>query len=284
TGAAGAPVEPLIAGIKVRVATFNIRTGNADQGTKNAWDKRKALLFDVFKDLDADFIGVQEARLFQLQEIDQAAPGYDRIGEGRDGGNEGEFSAIYYRKDRFEVKDKETFWLSATPGKPSKSWDDDYNRVVTWGRFQEKASGYQLYHFNTHWGLTSNSAEKSAALLTKRVSQRPTGHPFFVTGDLNTGENELPVRFLKGNAKIDGQDNPVPMRDTFRVLYPDATDVRTAHGFNGGTSGAKIDFVFIGLPAPDVTGAQIVRTHKGDQYPSDHYPVVAGVKLPDQTK
>jgi hypothetical protein len=35
---------------------------------------------------------------------------------GRDDGKDnGEFSAIFYRHDRFKLGDKDTFWLSETP-------------------------------------------------------------------------------------------------------------------------------------------------------------------------
>ncbi len=274
-----------IPGAKVRVATFNVRTGNADKGTMNSWENRKKLFFQVFKDLDADFIGVQEAQLFQLQDIDQAAPAYDRIGHSSEPDNKGEFVSIYYRKARFEVKDKDTFWISPTPSQQSgPSFGDGYTRIVTWGRFREKDTGYQLYMYNTHFGLSDKSAEKGAELVIARAKARATDHPFFVTGDLNTTEAEAPVRYLKGKAKLDGEDNPLPLVDTFRELYPNTDEVRTAHGFNGGVTGAKIDYVFVSLKNPDVTSAEIVHDHQGDQYPSDHYPVVGTVKMPDQKK
>ncbi|RYE92002.1 MAG: hypothetical protein EOO75_07660, partial [Myxococcales bacterium] len=273
-----------IPGIQVRVASFNIRTGSADKGTIRSWDARRAQAIQVFKDLDADFIGVQEARIFQLQDIDKAVPGYRRFGRSRRGNAKDEFSAIYYRKDRFRVKDSETYWLSATPDQVSgSSFGDKWPRIVTWGRFEEKASGYQLYHYNTHWGLTDQSAVRSAPLMMKRAAARKTDHPFFLTGDLNTREGEKPAEFLRGEAKLDGDANPIPLVDTFRKLHPKEPGC-TAHGYKYCLAKPKIDYVLVSVKNPDVTGAKIVRTHDGNRYPSDHYPIWGSVKLPDQTR
>ena len=59
-------------------------------------DKRKGLVYQVFNDQDADFIGVQEALVFQLKAIDAAVPGYERIGKATvDGKSDGPVNAIY---------------------------------------------------------------------------------------------------------------------------------------------------------------------------------------------
>lgn len=278
------PVDPVIPGPKVKIMTFNIRVGTAADGP-DAWDKRKGLVFQVFKDQDADFIGVQEALGFQLNAIDKAAPAYDRIGVGtKDGKSSGPFNAIYYRKSRFSVKQSRTFWLSNEPDEPgSQTWGNKFPRAVTWGRFLEKDTGYTLYVYNTHFDhVSQNSREKSAVLLAKEIAGRQAQKdPFVVTGDLNAGEGNLAIKFLKGDAKIDGKTNAVPMRDSFRVVKPDANNVGTAHGFNGGTGGNKIDYVFV-PPKQKVNSAHIDHFNVDGRYPSDHFPVVGVITFADK--
>ncbi|HMR74388.1 MAG TPA: endonuclease/exonuclease/phosphatase family protein, partial [Polyangiaceae bacterium] len=272
-----------IPGPKVKFMTFNIRLGTANDGP-DSWPKRKSLVFDVFKNQDADFVGLQEARLFQLQEIDKAIAGYKRVGIGRDGGKGGEFCAIYYRSARFAVKNSDTFWLSGTPNKPaSTSFGNQLPRIVTWGRFVEKSSGYGLYVYNTHFDhISQNSREKSAALLMDVVAKRAPKDRFIVMGDLNAGEGNLVIKFLKGNAKIGGKNNPLPMLDTFRAVHPNETKVGTAHGFKGGTGGNKIDYVLAQGKKQNVLSASIDHYNVGGRYPSDHFPVVGKLALPDQ--
>lgn len=278
------PPIPTIPGPKIKFMTFNIRVGTANDGD-NAWDKRKGLVFQVFEDQDADFVGVQEAQHFQLVEIDAAVPGYKRIGVGtHDGAKKGPFNAIYYRKSRFTVDDSDTFWLSDTPGKPgSATWGNSHPRAVTWGHFVEKGSTYSLYVYNTHFDHQSqHSREQSAVLLAKRAANRKVkADPFVVTGDFNAGEANPVTRFLKGNAAIDGVKTEAPMRDTFRVVKPDATNVGTAHGFKGGTGGNKIDYVYV-IPKQEVTGAHIDHFNVDGRYPSDHFPVVGTVRFDDK--
>ncbi len=280
----GGMEEPPIPGPKVKIMTFNIRVGTANDGP-DAWDKRKGLVFQVFKDQDADFIGVQEAYNFQLTAIDAAVPAYKRIGVGTlDGKLKGPINAIYYRKSRFSVNNSNTFWLSDTPEKAgSKTWGNKFPRAVTWGRFTEKSSNYTLYVFNTHFDhVSQKSREKSAVMLSQRIADRGAPKdPFVVTGDLNAGEGNTAIKFLKGNVKIGGKDNEVPVRDSFRVLHPDASNAGTAHGFSGKTDGNKIDYVFV-PPKQTVNGSSIDHFNKDGRYPSDHFPVVGTVTFADK--
>lgn len=59
---------------------------------------------------------------------------------------------------------------------------------------------------------------------------------------------------------------------------PDANNVGTAHGFDGGTGGNKIDDVYI-PPQQEVVNAYISHFNADGRYPSDHSPVIGVVKL-----
>lgn len=277
-------VATTIPGPKIKVMTFNIRVGTAADGD-NAWDKRKGLVYQVLKDQDADFVGMQEDLNFQLNAIDDAVDGYKRIGIGTvDGMAKGPHNSIYYRKSRFMLTEHDTFWLSDTPGQAgSTTWGNDHPRAVTWGHFIEKDTGYSFYVYNTHFDhISQNSRENSAVLLAKRISNRGAPEdPFVVTGDFNAGESNVVIRFLKGNAQIDGKDALATMRDSFRVFKPDADKVGTAHGFNGGTGGNKIDYVWIS-PKQEVTNAFINHFNVDGRYPSDHFPVIGVVRFLDK--
>jgi endonuclease/exonuclease/phosphatase family metal-dependent hydrolase len=269
----------------VKVMTFNLRHGDAPDG-EDAWELRKPLAFDVFNRHEADFVGTQEGVDSQLVDIDRAVVGYARIGVARtDGAKKGEYSAIYYRTARFTVESSGTFWLSDTPEVPgSTSWGNTIPRICTWGHFIDKATGYGLYLFNVHLDHVSQpSREKGVALMMKRAAARlKAEHPLIVTGDFNAGEENLAIRFMKGEATVDAAPNPLPLVDSFRALYPDETAVRTSAGFgSGATTGAKIDYIFIG-PGTTATAAMIDRANVAGRYPSDHYPVTGTLSLPSQ--
>ncbi len=285
---ASASAEPARGQADLLVMTFNIRYATADDGENN-WDKRKDLAVDVLRRYHPDIVGLQEALRGQLDDIRAVLPEYGELGVGRDDGKtKGEYSAILYRQDRLDVSDSGTFWLSDTPEVPgSTTWGNQITRICTWGRFVPKSSGRAFYLFNTHLDhISQPSREKSVALLAERIQKRKHPDPFLVTGDLNSGEDNPAVRYLKGQGQLDAaqsglSQNPVPLVDTFRVLHPDDSAVGTFHSFTGTPPGPKIDYIFA-LPGTKVLQAAIVHDHQGARYPSDHFPVTALLRLADR--
>jgi endonuclease/exonuclease/phosphatase family metal-dependent hydrolase len=262
-----APREPLT------VMSFNIRYGTAKDGD-DSWPARRTMLFDVLREQDADLIGLQEALDDQITEIVAAVPGYAVIGVGRDDGSRtGEFSAILFKKDRFRVADAGTFWFSDTPAVPgSKSWGNNITRICTYARFIDR-DGRGFWHFNIHLDHQSQpSRERSTSLLLQRITERTFREdPVIVTGDFNVGEkNAALLTLTAGGASF---------VDTFRILRPTEETVGTFNGFKyGSTNGEKIDYVLV-QPGTVILHADIVRTSRDNRYPSDHFPVIARIRL-----
>lgn len=258
------------------IMSFNIRYGTARDGD-NAWEHRREAVIEVIEAFRVDVLGLQEALHFQLEEIEAALPGYARIGVGRaDGVEAGEYAAILVDRSRLEVLDEGTFWFSDTPAVPgSTSWGNDIPRICTWARLRDAASGRTFYVYNVHWDHRSQpSRERSAELLVERIAQRAAADPVLVTGDFNAGETNAAFRYLLESAA----SSEIGLYDTFRALHPDATDVGTFNGFDGTTSGEKIDAV-LASGHWQVLAAEIVRTNRQGRYPSDHFPVVATLVL-----
>lgn len=254
------------------VMTFNIRYGTANDG-ENRWELRKNFLIDVVREQNADLVGLQEALDFQIDEIVAAIPSYGVIGVGRDdGARKGEYAAILYRRDRFQVSAAGTFWFSDTPSVvSSKSWGNTITRICTWARLVDR-DGRAFWHFNVHLDHQSQpSRERSAQLLRKRIDERAfANEPVVVTGDFNAGEKNPAVTTMTAGGMF---------VDTFRVKHPDQKDVGTFTGFDvTKTTGEKIDYIFAPAGA-DVLRAEIVTSARAGRTPSDHFPVVAQIRL-----
>jgi len=261
----------------IKIMSFNIRYGTAEDG-EHHWNNRKTLVYDVIRQYSPDIIGLQEALRFQIDEIKNNIPDYEEIGQGRDGGEEGEYSAILYRTKRFDVNGSGTFWLSDTPEAPSKHWGNACIRICTWGHFTDRKSGSALYLYNTHLDHQSQSSrEKSVRLIAERIHTRQYSDPFILTGDFNAGEHNPAVRYLTEDKKGQG-GSPVVMKDTYRTLHPEAEEVGTFNGFKGARTGEKIDYIFA-APETRVLSAHIIRMHKNGHYPSDHFPVTAEIRF-----
>lgn len=268
------------------IMSFNIRYGTAND-KENAWTMRKALVWNVIRNHRPDVIGIQEGLRFQLDEIRKRVPGYAEIGVGRnDGATKGEYTAILFRTARFRADEAGTFWLSDTPEKPgSKSWGNTIPRICTWAHFIDKQTHRSFYLYNTHLDHQSQpSRERSIELIAARIAARAhRNDPVLITGDFNASEDNPVIRFAKGEIpRASGADDrPItPMRfiDTFRAVHADAEQVGTFHGFHGGQSGPKIDYVFAD-PNITVREAAILHDRTDGRYPSDHYPVIARINL-----
>lgn len=265
------------------VMTFNIRYGTAQDG-ENQWTARRDMLFDLVRAQNADIIGLQEALDAQIREIAAAAPGYAVVGVGRDDAlAKGEYSAILFKTDRLHVAESGTFWFSDTPEVPaSKSWGNNITRICTWARFIDR-DGRGFWHFNLHLDHQSQpSRERSTELLRRRIEARAfPREPVVVTGDFNVGEDNPALRRLVPAPRSGASaGTAAPFLDTFRVLHPDERVAGTFTGFKfGQVNGDKIDYILV-QPGTEVLSAEIVRTSRANRYPSDHFPVVARVRLP----
>lgn len=266
-------------GVRVKAMTFNIRLSRAHDGP-NAWPHRRDMVAAVIRDSGADFVGVQEAWPEQIEYLARSLPQYRYLGRSRErDGIEGEAIPLFYRHERWRLDPQEhgTFWLSDTPDVPgSTGWGNQIPRIVTWGRFIEKAGGKALYVYNVHLDhLSASSRSRSARALADHIARRSQPAPILVLGDFNASESSEPLRYLLGA----DAGSPVPLQDTFRVLHPKATLAGTFHGFGGTLTGPKIDYI---LASQDVhvSCAAIVHQSFQGRYPSDHFPVTAEVVLP----
>ena len=92
---------------KINIMTYNIRLDTETDGI-NMWDNRKEGIVSLIKEEDADILGIQEALPDQIDYLSNQLKNYNYIGEGRNGGNSGEYSAIYFKSEKISLKEEET--------------------------------------------------------------------------------------------------------------------------------------------------------------------------------
>ncbi len=260
----------------VRVMTFNIRYGTANDG-ENHWDKRKEFLVETIKAFSPDLLGTQETLDFQRDYLAHQLPDYGVLGVGRDDGKEqGEMMALYYRKSRFTGLGEGHFWLSEMPQTPgSKSWDTSLPRMVTWVKLRDsqRDAAQPILFLNTHFDHRGPQARlHSAELVRERVTALGKGCSVIVTGDFNSGEGSPPYKALFGEQE--GQASPII--DCYRAVHRErAKNEGTATAFKASaTSGSRIDWIGCSRDW-QVVSAEIDRTERGGRTPSDHFPVEA---------
>lgn len=258
--------------------TFNIRVGLPFLDGANCWNNRKQIVVDTIAKNGADCFGLQEGLNLQVKQIQQALPQYAAYAIGRNNGKQGgETCAIFYRKDRFDLMESGTFWFSGTPDRPgSKNWGNLFPRICSWVRLFDKTNGAAFYVYNLHLdNWSQNSRRKSVQLLADRIAGRKTSDPFIVMGDFNMELDNPAMKYLLK----DGYQTPYPkMTDSLLSVHPSQINIGTRHDFAGRTTGPQIDHIPISENA-EALEVNIDRYAFDGRYPSDHFPVIAVVRL-----
>lgn len=249
----------------LKVISYNIRVGEADDGP-NSWEYRYPLSAMMIMDQMPDIFGLQEARDYQKDYLDEFCKGYDCVGVGReDGKSKGEQMDIFYNTKKIKIMKWGTFWLSDTPDTPSMGWDAAYMRTATWALMKEKASGRRFYFVNTHLDHVGVEARtKGLALIVSRIAEmNPDGLPLVLTGDFNATIDDPCMASLSG-----------------KLLSARETAVKTDHHatYNGWGDKAVekvIDHIFYTGFSTCTVYETITKQYGDRKFISDHYPITA---------
>ena len=245
------------------VISYNIRYNSQSDG-EDIWDLRKGELVGQINQHSPDSFGVQEATQIQMQYILEALPEYAYVGVGRDNGaTKGEYSAVFYLKEKFKLLESKTFWLSETPEEVSVGWDAALPRICTYAQFKEHTTGRVFWHFNTHFDHVGKAARANSALLIieKIKSLVSTESVFVLTGDFNASPNELPITHLK-NA----------FRDPLEYIELSGPE-GTFNAFNlQAPLDRRIDYIFFQGLTP-LSYAHLSEKRANGRWISDHLPV-----------
>lgn len=253
--------------LTMNIATFNIRMDTPNDG-ENAWQHRKEMVKDLIKYHEFDIFGTQEGFKHQLDGILELS-NYAYTGVGRDDGKEaGEHSAIFYRKDKFEILDNGNFWLSETPEVPGKGWDATCcNRICSWAKFRDIRSGKEFFVFNVHYDHEGVIARKNSShLIIQKIKQIAKGIPVFCTGDFNATPNDEPIKIITDNGYL---------KDSYLVSL--SKPYGTKGTFNSFKLNApmtnRIDYIWV-TGNIMVNKYGVLNEQQYGRFPSDHFPAV----------
>jgi endonuclease/exonuclease/phosphatase family metal-dependent hydrolase len=255
------------------VMTFNLRFASPNK--PNSWPERRPVMRATIESVAPDLIGTQEGLHAQLGDIAADLPDFAWTGVGRDDGvTKGEFAAVFYRKSRLETLATNHFWLSGTPEIPgSATWGNKARRMVTWLKFRDRQTGQEFFLFNTHFDhLVQFAREESAKLIRKRVTELDTKLPVLVIGDFNAAAETNQVYHI-----LTGENF---MQDAWTMTTNRIGDgLRTYNEFKPDIlPGPRIDWILT-RGAVTVERAEVVTFSRNGQWPSDHFPVAAWLRL-----
>jgi len=259
----------------VNVMSFNIRYDNPEDSLNN-WKYRKDRVAAAVLFYNVDLLGTQEVLHNQLEDLQQRLPEYGVVGVGReDGKEEGEYSALWYKKERFALLDSGNFWLSESPELAgSKGWDAACERMASWVKLADRVSGKIFFILNTHLDHIGVVARREGVrLILDRVNELSDGLPVIVTGDFNAVPESDVIKSLTDSV------NPEHLTDARSVsplLYGPSWSF---HDF-GRISYDKrplIDYVFVRNNLKVLKYGVLAETDN-EAFLSDHAPVLVTVQ------
>ncbi len=267
----------------IKVMTYNLKF--ASPTFKPAWSVRRDWQVDLIKKYGPDIIGTQEGLKEQVDFLMDHLTEYVVIGEGRKGGDDDEHMAIFFRRDRFRLREMGTFQLSETP-EILGSGPEINPRIVTWARLaiinrpaDGKTSPYpmdyrdhwentqEFYVFNTHFFTSGYDLAKlnSAKLIMERITafnrfgEWTKERPVFLLGDFNARPGGEVYKTFVGDEK---SDDPLLLKDSVEggrgidwILYKGNVNVLHYE---------KVDYNVDGV------------------YPSDHKPIFVKFQILDK--
>ena len=253
-----------------RVMSFNVRCKDDPEGSI---DNRSQLAVEVVKQYAPDSFGVQEATPKWLRIFDkEVGDKYARVGQARDFfGPFSEYNCVYYLKDKYNLLDSGTFWLSETPYKKySVSYDSACRRIASWAVLEDKETGKIYTHINTHLDhVLESTRDAQCKVLLAEMAKLQTQGVVVITGDFNT--------YSDGDvyaSMVAGADDAAVTAET----AIDAGITYHNYGKKADEGQGAIDFVFL-TKGTKVENYQVIKTIIKDMYPSDHYPIIADIVI-----
>ena len=252
----------------ILVASYNTAApwGNLLKGTYTT--RRMHLWANQLNNTLPDSLGVQEINSFWVADLKELLPQYDYYGVKRGGDRneeQSEMNGIFYLKDKYNLIESHTFWISETPDKESRFEGAGCHRVCSYVVLQNKSNGFIYIHLNTHFDNTSVEAQNLGGRLVSKcaenLAKKYENAPIVITGDFNQYSDGESVQLLnnKGYTNASGW-----------VKTP------TFHGWGEVEDIEPIDYIFTkGFTASDYKVHNDVNT---PSHISDHYMISATLK------
>lgn len=248
----------------IRVVSWNIHCGQ-DEGPpwkQFHWPARKDALREALDLVQPDILSVQEATPEQVLFIEKALSGHDRVGVGRDGQAGGEHCAIYFRRDRFEEIDGNTFWLEEPIDQPRPGSALDVKRICTWVRLRDRVNGRTLRIYNTHLYLTEAPRLRAIQLILADIAARDPADAVILTADFNASPGVHSRRLFLEAGLRDATEKA--RKPTFHFFY--------------GIGVWSIDGILVD-PHWRVHHQFVLDIKPRNTFPSDHFGLLADLAL-----
>lgn len=268
----------------IRIISFNLkRDFGIPLRRSHKWGERRALAAQFIKESGATIIGVQELLPDMREDVCKLLDvGYSVLGFGRFSGlkpKDDEHSDIIIKNAEARVNLIKTFWLSKNPEHLSRAYYALFPRICTVAEVYINSLGRSVRVFNTHFDHICGWARVlGVKVILEYMSNynQTNPMPIILMGDFNCKPDSLPIRMLRGHLK---EFPGINLTDVYSCLDPSGVS-NTLHNFSGKVKpgACPIDYIFVSDDF-EIIDSKIITEPVNGRYPSDHYPLLATLRL-----
>lgn len=253
----------------ITVMSYNVYVKGA--GEKSPENRSEGVI-DNLRSVMPDVFGLQEADYNWMQRIINGMPEYSYVGRGRNKNPEdGEFSPVFYKTEKFNLVDSGTFWFSKTPEKSSLTWGSAFRRICSWAVLEDKETGFTFAFFNSHWDhLSVSSRNNSASLLLEKINEYAGDIPVVLAGDFNCKPDTVAFESLVNGGFVSSM-----------YVAPETMSIGTYHGYTKSDTSDElpIDHILFSKTNGYAKSYTVMTDKYNGIYPSDHFPIVSEITL-----
>ena len=252
---------------EITIMSANVRCYAPDDLFKKSWFYRADLIRNNIDEVKPDIIGFQEVTWMHYGYLQDIMQGYDSVIMYRDNFILSEGCPIFYRTDKFELIDKNSFWLSETPEVMSKDWNSACYRVCSYVKLRQLNTNKEFVVFNTHLDHVSDEARINGIKVVLDKINELGDVPSYLMGDLNAKPNSKTLKSVYEFFE-DGQ-----------VVADITTDGATYQKWGEKLNSERIDYIVASIGKTNIYEYGIVDTLYDGVYPSDHFPIYIKTSL-----
>lgn len=262
------PIETkLKEGNDITVMSSNVRCFALDDLFTKSWFYRAELIRNNLSEVSPDIVGFQEVTWLHYDYLKDILPEYDSVITYRDNTLMSEGCPIFYRRDRFNLIDKGSFWLSETPEKMSKDWGAACYRICSYVILKEKTTDKEIVVFNTHLDHVSDEARINGISVVLNKIKEFGGKPSILMGDLNAEPDSVTYKSAVENF------------DDAQTVASVTMDGATYQAWGTKLEKPRIDYFMVSKTGITVNQYKVLCNTYDGIYPSDHFPIYINISL-----
>ena len=232
-----------------------------------------------------DVLGTTEVTDAWLTKLKSELSGYECFsGKKCQQSTDGEYNAIYYQKDKFDVVSGGTKWFSSTPDRASTYSGAKHYMIFYYAELCHKDSGVRFMFVAAHFEPYRTSSSNPDQIVNPkaddvRIAQakqlkafvEEQSLPVVVVGALNDSPTAKSIKEL-----VSGQVVSYAMDIAKTQVGKGGTLISSDYKTRGS---AIYDYVFVTARMIAVEKYEIMDNKVGNAYPSDHLPVAADITV-----